>query len=97
MTVTGAVGQEAAAALTSQVADRIAYAEHVRQVHARGAGRVRRDVFLYAGDSLTAAELYRHVPGSWRPRGISLRRERRGKAQGHRPRTDGGSASRRFY
>ena len=73
VTVTGAASPRAAAALISQMSDRIAYAEHVRQVHARGAGRVRRDVFLFAGDSLTAAELYTHVLGSWLARGIGVR------------------------
>ena len=37
------------------VVDRATYAENVRQVHARGVGKVRPDVFLFAGDSLTAA------------------------------------------
>jgi lysophospholipase L1-like esterase len=49
------------------------YAGHIRQVHARGVGKVRPDVFLFAGDSLTAATLYTHVLGSWLGRGLTVR------------------------
>jgi hypothetical protein len=55
------------------LADRLNYAENVRQIHARGAGKVRPDVFLFAGDSLTAATLYTHVLGSWLARGRTVR------------------------
>jgi hypothetical protein len=53
--------------------DRLNYAENVRQIHARGMGKVRPDVFLFAGDSLTAATLYTHVLGSWLARGRTVR------------------------
>ncbi len=55
------------------VADRAGYAENVRRAHARGVGRVRPDVFLFAGDSLTAATLYTHILGSWLARGRTVR------------------------
>ena len=55
------------------VADRTNYAENVRQVHARGVGKVRPDVFLFAGDSLTAATVYTHTLGSWLARGLTVR------------------------
>jgi hypothetical protein len=54
-------------------ADRLNYAEHVRLIHARGAGTVRPDVFLFAGDSLTAATVYTHILGSWLARGLTVR------------------------
>jgi hypothetical protein len=55
------------------VLDRVGYAETVRQVHARGVGKVRRDVFLFAGDSITAATLYTLTLGSWLARGVTVR------------------------
>lgn len=55
------------------VADRAGYAENVRRTHARGAGRVRPDVFLFAGDSITAAALYTHILGGWLARGLTVR------------------------
>jgi len=55
------------------VADRTIYAENVRRVHARGVGKVRSDVFLFAGDSLTAATAYTHILGSWLARGLTVR------------------------
>jgi hypothetical protein len=55
------------------VADRENYAGHVRQVHAKGSGKVRQDVFLFAGDSLTAATVYTHAMGSWLGRGLTVR------------------------
>jgi len=55
------------------VVDRATYAENVRQVHARGVGKVRPDVFLFAGDSLTAATVYTHTLGSWLARGLTVR------------------------
>ena len=57
----------------THVADRIAYADNVRRVHAHGIASVRRDVYLFAGDSLTAAESYTHALGSWLGRGITVR------------------------
>jgi GDSL-like Lipase/Acylhydrolase family len=53
--------------------DRATYAENVRQVHARGVGKVRPDVFLFAGDSLTAATVYTQTLGSWLARGLTVR------------------------
>ena len=55
------------------VVDRITYADNVRQVHARGIGNVRPDVFLFAGDSITAATAYTHALGSWLARGLTVR------------------------
>ena len=55
------------------VVDRATYAENVRQVHARGVGKVRPDVFLFAGDSITAAAVYTHTLGSWLARGLTVR------------------------
>jgi hypothetical protein len=72
-TPTPAAGRIAAVAPPIWVADRVNYAENVRQVHARGAGTVRPDVFLFAGDSLTAATLYTHIVGSWLARGLTVR------------------------
>ena len=57
----------------AQVTDRLNYAAHIRDVHARGAGKVRHDVFLFAGDSITAATLYTHILGSWLARGLPVR------------------------
>ena len=57
-----------------QVADRMKYADNVRRIHAAGAGRVRHDVFLFAGDSITAADAYTHTLGQWLARGITVRR-----------------------
>jgi lysophospholipase L1-like esterase len=54
-------------------ADRLNYAENVRLVHARGEGKVRPDVFLFAGDSITAATVYTHTLGSWLGRGLAVR------------------------
>jgi hypothetical protein len=45
-------------ALSREQADRLVYAEHVRQVHARGAGKVRKSHATLFGDSLTAATVY---------------------------------------
>ena len=59
--------------LPPQTSDRVGYAESIRGVHARGAGRVRADVFLFAGDSNTAAAQYVHVLGSWLGRGLHVR------------------------
>jgi hypothetical protein len=63
----------ASAAPPAWVSDRSGYAENVQRTHARGKGRVRPDVFLFAGDSLTAATLYTHVLGSWLARGLTVR------------------------
>lgn len=74
--VTPAMAAEARPASRSAppwVVDRAGYAETVRQVHARGAGKVRRDVFLFAGDSITAATAYTLSLGSWLARGLAVR------------------------
>ena len=68
-----AVGAVVAAAPAIRVADRENYAEHVRQIRARGVGKVRPDVVLFAGDSLTAATVYTHAMGSWLGRGLTVR------------------------
>lgn len=57
-----------------QAADRSLYADNVRRIHAAGAGKVRHDVFLFAGDSITAADAYTHTLGQWLGRGITVRR-----------------------
>jgi hypothetical protein len=63
-----------AVAPSPQVADRLNYADNVRKIHAAGAGKVRHDVFLFAGDSITAADAYTHTLGQWLGRGITVRR-----------------------
>ncbi|KKM03640.1 hypothetical protein LCGC14_1772410 [marine sediment metagenome] len=67
----GKIAREAA---TDQVKDRLAYADNVRKIHAAGAGKVRHDIFLFAGDSITAADSYTHVLGRWLTRGIPVRK-----------------------
>jgi len=62
-----------APSLPPWVSDRANYAAHVRAIHARGAGKVRRDVFLFAGDSITAPSVYTHTLGSWLGRGLTVR------------------------
>lgn len=57
-----------------QVKDRLAYAANVRRIHAKGAGKVRHDVFLFAGDSITAADAYTKVLIQWLGRGLPVRR-----------------------
>jgi hypothetical protein len=44
--------------LSREEADRIRYAGHVRRMHARGAGKVRRGHATLFGDSLTGATVY---------------------------------------
>lgn len=57
----------------AQVSDRLNYADNIREVHARGDGKVHRDVFLFAGDSITAASRYTQILGSWLARGMPVR------------------------
>ena len=64
----------AAPELTDVVKDRLAYAANVRKIHVAGAGKVRHDVFLFAGDSITAADSYTFTLGGWLARGITVRR-----------------------
>ena len=45
---------------TREESDRLEFAEHVRQVHARGVGKVRKGHATLFGDSLTAATVYPH-------------------------------------
>jgi len=59
---------------TPQETDRMAYADNVRAIHARGEGKVRHDVFLFQGDSITAADAYGFVLCSWLGRGINVKR-----------------------
>jgi len=68
----GSAGKPAAP--TTEVTDRLAYADNVRAIHARGAGKVRHDVFLFHGDSITAADAYAFSLDSWLARGIVVRR-----------------------
>ena len=63
----------AATKTPAQVTDRLNYADNIREVHARGDGKVRRDVFLFAGDSITAASRYTQILGSWLARGVPVR------------------------
>ena len=58
---------------SNTVTDRLGYAANVRRIDASGAGRVRPDVFLFAGDSITAANVYTHILGSWLARGSTMR------------------------
>jgi len=44
--------------LAREEKDRLGYADHVRQVHARGAGKVRKNHATLFGDSLTGATVY---------------------------------------
>ncbi len=60
--------------LPRQMTDRQAYAENVRKIHARGVGKVRHDVFLFAGDSITAADSYSNTLEQWLARGRQVRR-----------------------
>jgi len=57
-----------------QVTDRLAYADNVRNIHALGKGKVRHDVFLFAGDSITAADAYSNTLEQWLARGRQIRR-----------------------
>jgi lysophospholipase L1-like esterase len=59
--------------IDERIVDRGIYAENVRRIHASGRGRVRPDVFLFAGDSITGATLYTHALASWLGRGIAVR------------------------
>jgi len=73
VTVTAAA-KVAQAAPTVQLTDRLAYADNVRAIHARGKGKVRQDVFLFAGDSITAADSYSNTLEQWLARGRQIRR-----------------------
>jgi len=61
-------------AVRPQETDRIAYADNVRKIHAAGKGKVRHDVFLYQGDSITAASAYPFTLSAWLARGIAFQR-----------------------
>jgi hypothetical protein len=63
-----------AAADSPQARDRRNYAANVRRIHAAGRGKVRHDVFLFAGDSITAADVYTYTLGGWLGRGVTVRR-----------------------
>jgi hypothetical protein len=49
---------------TREHQDRLAYAAHVREVHTRGKGKVRRNHVTLFGDSLTGATVYPHCARS---------------------------------
>jgi lysophospholipase L1-like esterase len=66
-------GTAASPVLEDRIADRRNYAERVRQIHAAGQGRVRHDLFLFAGDSITAANMYSDILIAWLGRGIAVR------------------------
>lgn len=72
-TTVPAVSRGVAGVAPIWVADRLNYVENVRRIHTRGAGTVRPDVFLFAGDSITGATAYTHVLGSWLARGRAVR------------------------
>jgi hypothetical protein len=61
------------AAADERVTDRLRYADAIREIRARGAGKVRRDVFLFFGDSITAANVYTYALGSALGRGRTVR------------------------
>ncbi|MHC4403150.1 MAG: SGNH/GDSL hydrolase family protein [Planctomycetota bacterium] len=65
---------ESAMPAAAPVRDRLDYADNVRKIHAAGHRKVRHDVFLFAGDSITAADVYTHTLGRWLARGIPVRR-----------------------
>ena len=76
--VTATVDQASAPAAAAakpppQVADRMNYGEHLRTLRTKRLGKVRQDVFLFAGDSITAAARYTHILGSWLARGLPVR------------------------
>jgi hypothetical protein len=68
-----ATGAAAASATAPVVQDRLGYAAHIRTIHDQGSGTVRPGVFLFAGDSITAAARYTHILGSWLARGQAVR------------------------
>lgn len=70
---TTTAGGSAPGAVPGVVRDRLGYAAHVREVHARGRGTVRPGVFLFAGDSITGAASYTHILGAWLARGQTVR------------------------
>ena len=73
VTVTAPVKAKQAAP-SDQFKDRLAYADNVRKIHALGKGKVRQDVFLFAGDSITAADAYSNTLEQWLARGRQIRR-----------------------
>lgn len=68
-----ATGSATPGAVSAVVQDRLGYAGRIREVHERGRGSVRPGVFLFAGDSITAAARYTHILGSWLARGQFIR------------------------
>jgi lysophospholipase L1-like esterase len=73
VTVTALAAGPAESPTEDQIADRHLYAENIRRIHASGRGRVRHDVFLFAGDSITGAMLYSQTLASWLGRGLAVR------------------------
>ena len=74
LTVTVKSAGEGLQGADDRVKDRLAYAANVGAIHAAGAGKVRRDVFLFAGDSITAADAYTFTLGSHLARGVTVRK-----------------------
>ena len=68
-----ATGGTATSAAAAVVQDRLSYAAHIRTVRERGQASVRPGVFLFAGDSITAAANYTFILGSWLARGQTVR------------------------
>jgi lysophospholipase L1-like esterase len=71
--VTAASAGPVETTMDERIVDRGIYAENIRRIHASGRGRVRHDVLLFAGDSITGATLYAHALASWLGRGIAVR------------------------
>ncbi len=74
ITPKGVPAGQAAAPAGDPVKDREGYAENVRKIHAAGKGKVRHDVFVFQGDSITAADAYGFTLCSWLGRGINVKR-----------------------
>ncbi len=72
VSVTTSSGLSAPSVVDKRIADREIYGENVRRIHASGRGRVRHDVFLFAGDSITGTTSYTHALASWLGRGIAV-------------------------
>jgi lysophospholipase L1-like esterase len=73
VTASGAEGAGPAPTEADWVTDRKAYAAQVLAIHERGRGTVRPGVYLFAGDSITAATLYARTMISWLGRGLMVR------------------------
>ena len=65
-----------------RIKDRLAYAANVRKIHAAGAGKVRPDVFLLFGDSITTTTAYLQAVGGHLRRGLMVQRGYSGQTTG---------------